>query len=440
MLILIALILIIVIGFYILTKDKNKLNKDIINKIKDEDIDGNKEKINIIHISDIHYLSMKLTDYKGSFFEKVEKNDGKTVRYIDKIMDAFILEMIKVNPDLIIVSGDLTYKGEKESHDEFAKKLKILKDKNISVVVLPGNHDIDSNSAKRYIGDEEESVESVTIEDFKNIYSDFGYGESSRIIGRDKDSLSYMYRLNSYINILMLDTSTDNNKGYISNSTYKWIEKMLKSAKSNNETTISVTHQNILAHNKIFLSGYVIKNGTKMVDLMNKYNVRLNLSGHMHLQHISESKGVYDVAVGTIAMYPNLYGDITVDMRKNITYEAKSLAVGYWMRKYGTEDENLINFEEYSKNSFMKVSKNQSEFILQNEEISDNELEKMVNFLADTSLSYFSGEMNIHPELSTESDGYKLWQKYYEKHFIATYLNSIYLETPKDQKNLKIEL
>src|SRR3712207_7756094 len=80
---------------------------------------------------------------------------------------------------------------------------------------------------------------------------------------------------------------------------------------------ISVSHQNILAHNKIFIAGYKIDNSSRLIEMYNRHNVRLNLSGHMHSQHIAEYKNVYDAAVSCLSLYPNQYAVISLDLRED---------------------------------------------------------------------------------------------------------------------------
>ena len=72
--------------------------------------------VKIITATDIHYLSPSLTDYGSIFRETINSSDGKVIRYIDEIMSAFADEVISAAPDILILSGDLTFNGEKASH------------------------------------------------------------------------------------------------------------------------------------------------------------------------------------------------------------------------------------------------------------------------------------------------------------------------------------
>ena len=102
---------------------------------------------NIMLGTDIHYFSDSLTDGGPRFQEMVEYGDGKVVTYIDQITDAFLDEVVKLRPDALVLSGDLTLNGEKASHKDLAEKLHRVENNGIPVLVIPGNHDINNRQA-----------------------------------------------------------------------------------------------------------------------------------------------------------------------------------------------------------------------------------------------------------------------------------------------------
>lgn len=75
----------------------------------------------IILMTDIHYLSPSLTDGGEAFTRMVEHGDGKLVNYVEEITDAALDEVVNQEPDVLILAGDLTLEGEKESHKGLAK-------------------------------------------------------------------------------------------------------------------------------------------------------------------------------------------------------------------------------------------------------------------------------------------------------------------------------
>ena len=165
-------------------------------------IEEEKDGVKLIVATDIHYLASELTDKGTGFIHSMEYGDGKITNYIWEITDAFVAEVLDERPDGVILSGDLSYNGEKASHLELAEKLGRIKDAGIPVLVIPGNHDINNNSAARIEEEQRLPAEKTSPEDFETIYRAFGYEDA---VSRDPNSLSYMYQINDSTRILMLD-------------------------------------------------------------------------------------------------------------------------------------------------------------------------------------------------------------------------------------------
>lgn len=106
---------------------------------------------NIMLGTDIHYFSDSLTDGGPRFQEMVEYGDGKVVTYIDQITDAFLDEVVKLRPDALVLSGDLTLNGEKASHKDLAEKLHRVENNGIPVLVIPGKYSLQGTTQSRYL-------------------------------------------------------------------------------------------------------------------------------------------------------------------------------------------------------------------------------------------------------------------------------------------------
>lgn len=134
--------------------------------------------VEIYIVTDIHYLSNNIND-KGIAFQKtVNSSDGRLIKYISELTDAFVYEILENKPDILIISGDLTHNGEKASHLELAEKLKEIENNGTKVYVVPGNHDINNPYAREFKGSEQVITEFVTPLEFEKIYSEFGYDEA----------------------------------------------------------------------------------------------------------------------------------------------------------------------------------------------------------------------------------------------------------------------
>ena len=231
-----------------------------------------KDGCKILVATDIHYLARDLTDFQKGFQYSIDHGDGKVMQYIWEITDAFVEEVKAEHPDLVILSGDLTYNGEKESHKNFAEKLGEIEDAGIPVIVIPGNHDINNPLAAQFVGDTFLGAENITSDEFEEIYQDFGYNEA---VSRDPSSLSYVYQVNDYTRALMLDTCQYEPKnlvgGMIKDDTYDWIEDQMEEAWNLGMNVIPVGHHNLLEESEVYLQDCTIEHGEQLIDQLESW-------------------------------------------------------------------------------------------------------------------------------------------------------------------------
>ena len=101
----------------------------------------------LLTATDLHYIAPTLTDNGALFTDLIEQGDGKAMAYSDALIEAFVAQVIAEKPDALILSGDLTFNGARESHEALSLRLARVRDAGIPVFVLPGNHDLNSSSA-----------------------------------------------------------------------------------------------------------------------------------------------------------------------------------------------------------------------------------------------------------------------------------------------------
>ena len=259
--------------------------------------------VTIAVATDLHYLSSSLTDGGAFFTDLVENADGKNMFYIEEITESFVATMIQEKPEIPILSGDLTFNGERQSHLDLEQKLEKIKENGTQILVMPGNHDIDRSSAAGFFGDGYQLVDTVSKEAFAKIYQDYGLQES---IDKDDTSLSYLYRARKDFWILMLDSNSQGTNE-ISDQTFSWIEEILKDAREQDIQVLAVSHQNLLAHNPYFTEGFLIDQAQELEALYQQYAVVANLSGHIHIQHIEDS-GLPEILTSALPVSPHHYG------------------------------------------------------------------------------------------------------------------------------------
>jgi len=160
--------------------------------------------VKLLVFSDPHYFDPSLGT-TGSAFESYLASDRKLIAESDAIMRAMVGQVEAVNPQVVLVSGDLTKDGEALSHHSAAAYLAVMKSGGRKVFVVPGNHDIQNAAASSYAGDTATPVDAISAGEFADIYKNFGFSDA---MARDTHSLSYVAELVPGLWLLALDSCT----------------------------------------------------------------------------------------------------------------------------------------------------------------------------------------------------------------------------------------
>lgn len=387
-----------------------------------------KNNATIFVATDTHYLSSAINDKGNAFWRMMESSDGKVVEYSEEIFDAFASEVIASKPDVLILSGDLTFNGEKASHIDLANKLMDIQNAGVQVLTIAGNHDIDNiEKSIEYKGTEFLPAETVTAKEFKDIYFDLGMKQATSI---DKYSLSYLYKVNNGLYILMLDTNAYG-RNFVQDPSYEWIEAQLKLVQKENAQVITVSHQNLFAHNEKLSFGYQLYDADELLELYNKYKVACNLSGHIHLQHIIKD-GITEITTSSLLVSPIQYGVVNFDGK--IKYHTQRVDVENWARDNKSDNKDLLGFAKYSKEVFLKSGRTKSGDLVKNLPISNSEKEEVVDTFAKLNASYFAGEKLDKKEINK---GLKILKG--QDDFISKYMDTMLAEAKKDYTKCTIK-
>lgn len=384
------------------------------------------EETKIIVATDLHYISPQLTDNGPFFTQMVESADGKVMLYVSELCQAFVEEVIAEKPQCLILSGDLTFNGEKQSHLDLAQMLMRVKNAGIPVLVIPGNHDMKA-AAHAFHGDGYSQVDSVTAAEFREIYAQLGFAQA---LSCDAASLSYVYQLAPGWRIVMLDVNTKAAPGRVHAETFAWLEAQLNSAKAENQRVIAVSHQNLLGHNALFTSGYVIGGNEKLQALYASAPVVCNFSGHIHMQHAVTEAETPEIVTSSLVVSPNQYGIVTLG--EQLTYHTKPVDVSAWAAKQGLQDENLLQFAAYSEQFFKTTAYWQGIFSIS---MPTEDEEGMAQWFADLNACYFAGRMDL---VEPESPYWNLWDR--QPSFIADYAASMMEEELKDHTQVVLPI
>ena len=344
----------------------------------------------LMAVSDLHYMAPSL--YSGSelFLRVLRNGDGKAPQYGEELLAALYREIIAQQPDALIVTGDLTFNGEKKSHEALADWFGSVEAAGVPVWVIPGNHDINTSP----VGFDQSSyflTESVTPEEFASIYADF--------IGKGNVGFSYAVPVGSRLTAAMTDVSCYQEQaqtfGVFTAQHASWLESVLKG----NTAVITATHHSLLQHTDFSKQSFLMFGHENMQALLETYGVRLNLSGHMHIQHVAREGSLFDAAQGAFCIWPHRYAAVTLRDDGCLMSEAKELNAAYLPD----------GFLDTSREWFAGIARDKATA----SGIAGTAIEKeaMADYAARFNLAYFSGTYRADDAAWTSDPAYALWEK-----------------------------
>jgi 3',5'-cyclic AMP phosphodiesterase CpdA len=391
--------------------------------------------IRMVIATDIHHLATSLKD-DGQAFEKfMDSGDGKVLQYTDKLMEVFAADVKVKNSDFVILSGDLTNNGEKASHEEMAGYLAAIEEAGIPVYVIPGNHDLNNPFALGFEGENRYRTETLSPEEFEDLYQDFGYGDA---MSRDSSSLSYLAQPTEGLAVLMLDSNRyDRNleigipdaSGVIRPETLAWIREEVGAL--GDMDVIAVMHHNAMVHTDMFVENYVIDNSVEVMELFEELGIQIVLSGHIHIQDISqdESTGIAGLTTSSLSVYPTRFGLLT-STEEVYAYETADLQVEAYAKLAGWQDPNLLDFKAFTKEGFA----NRAATMFRSQvakDLPEDQISQVVDVVVALNTAYFAGEVVSQREAIQAMEGFEA-MKAMPNGFMKFYMNSILSDQRED--------
>ncbi|MCC5620311.1 metallophosphoesterase [Nostoc sp. CHAB 5715] len=202
--------------------------------------------------------------------------------------------LTQLDLDFLLLPGDLTQHGEPENHAWLQQFLAQLP---FPVYVVPGNHDVPVLLADQ---------QSIAFADFPYYYTKFGY--------EDPQQIYYIRQLLPGVKLIGLNSNSFNDQGEqvgcLDAKQLRWLEEVL--AASADELVLVMVHHNVVEHlpnqsNHPLANRYMLSNSAELLQLLRRYGVKLVFTGHLHVQDIAYSDGVYDITTGSLVSYPHPY-------------------------------------------------------------------------------------------------------------------------------------
>lgn len=290
--------------------------------------------IKIAHLSDTHFFSKRLYSDCPDF-TIAEHSDRKMFRESGDIIKKAMDEIVAYQPDLVILSGDLTKDGELACHQDIhamlsdAKKRLKAAGKETQFAVINGNHDINNDlNGRDFSGGFAEHTDLVDPLAFKDLYADCGYDDAIAMFdqgGSKGGSLSYVLRPAKGVTLIAVDSckySTDQNgldvdehvtSGVVGEKLLQWIESQAKQARAAGDIVFVTQHHGVVPHFSMeptLMGEYLVDNYEECQRRYADAGVSAVFTGHMHANDIASitteaGNTLFDIETCATATYPS---------------------------------------------------------------------------------------------------------------------------------------
>ncbi len=314
-------------------------------------------------ITDTHYFENSLGAY-GKEYDEFMRYEQKCFAETQSINEAVFAWLNRASDaDTVLIAGDLSFNGERESHRGFVRLLQGLRNAGKKVYVVTADHDFND---KPFAFNETGRIqpEGTKRDELFDIYSDFGFGSA---IAVDREHLSYVAQLGEGVRLLALnnDGSRDNKRNFDA-AHIQWIKEQAQKAREDGQMMFAMNHFPLLPCQPVFtlISSTMQKQSANAAQVLADAGVHLVFTGHMHQQSINEyispsGNKLYDVCTGSIIADPSVIRLVTITDKS--TVEIKSIPTpdfqwdtkGKSCKQYlqDTFDAMIINILEDMKNA-----------------------------------------------------------------------------------------
>lgn len=271
--------------------------------------------------SDLHYFSPGLmTDTGSAAFKQYLLLDRKMIVQSPALLHSFLDSVRAHRPKLVLLTGDLTKDGEKQSHQELADSLATLRNLGIKVFVVPGNHDVANPESQAYTSAVATNTPNVSSAEFASIYKDCGFDQA---LSRDAASLSYVAEPVPGVWLFAMDPTRwkDNVPGGKETvggrflpETIAWLKAQLDLAKTQGKTPVGAMHHGILEHftgqaSDSLSIDYVVAGFDTLGSFFASKGMRVVFTGHFHANDITTktfaSGSLTDIETGSLVTSPS---------------------------------------------------------------------------------------------------------------------------------------
>ncbi|MDE5984684.1 MAG: metallophosphoesterase [Eubacterium sp.] len=282
-------------------------------------------------VTDTHYYdsSFKRT---GDAYEQRSRTDQKCVAETPAIIDAGFEQIAQdKGTDVILIPGDLVYRGEYQSHVGFRERLYKLAEQGKRIYIITARHDYcEDGEPAEFDGDKIIPVKGMPRDELRDFYKDFGFGSA---ISEHKESMSYVAQIADGIRLLALNCDGDckDFKGIWDNQ-MQWALEQIKEAHESGNYIFAMTHYPLLPFSAVMnlIGDAKLTDWENVAATLADAGLDLIFTGHMHAQAITDyttkrGNTITDVQTGCFVGCPCAYRKVTFE--DNNTLDIKSYTI-----------------------------------------------------------------------------------------------------------------
>lgn len=287
------------------------------------------QNLNFYLVTDTHFFDPSFKR-SGAAYEKRSMSDQKCVAETPAIIDAGFKQIADdKETNIILIPGDLVYRGEYQSHIGLRNRLYKLKEQGKKIYLITARHDYDDNDSFEFDGDKMLPVKAMPRDELRDFYKDFGFDGA---ISEHKESMSYVAQLADGIRLLALNCDGDckDFKGLWDNQ-MKWALEQIEDAHRTGNYIFAMTHYPLLPFSPIMnlISDSHLTDWEKRANQFADAGLDLIFTGHMHAQAVTEyvtenGNKITDVQTGCFVGCPCAYRKVTI---KDSTADIKSYTI-----------------------------------------------------------------------------------------------------------------
>lgn len=305
-------------------------------------------------LSDLHYCSKK-NWVDGFNAQQPPRRDQLFFSASTEIVEHTFRRLCREStPKILLISGDLTYNGDRNSHQEMRRALQTLQDEGKRVFVITATHDYASPQMPTYGFDRNDRpvpVEAVPRQELLQYYGDFGYNNALAV---HPPTMSYVAQLAPGYRLLAINDDDGDPHCGISPDCMDWIARQAKLAKEEGQFLLAMTHHPLVPPSPLFAAiapGDMLDRYRQRRAQLAQMGIRLILTGHTHMHNIASvsinGKPFYDLSTAALTGFPPAYRTLCIDPNQ------KQVRVHtHYVDRVPGVDTHRQSLTDYTKNLF----------------------------------------------------------------------------------------